>query len=383
MKKLVRWIVVLLIIAGAAVLIWQKTRPKPLELVVKAVVRGTVEKTVANTRAGTVNACRRAKLSPSLGGQVALLPIREGDSVKAGELLLEIWNEDLKAQLVLSEREVAVAEAKANAVCLSADEAGRQAHRAEILFKQRIVSEEHTDQAVTRAKSLRAECTAARASVEMRQAQVEVARVNLSRTRLIAPFDGVIAEIEGELNEYITPSPVGVLTPPAVDLIENSCYYVSAPIDEVDAAEVRVGMEVRITLDAFRNRSFSGQVRRIAPYVLDLEKQARTVEIEVSFDNREAFSELLAGYSADVEVVIDVGKDTLKIPTEAVMEEASVFVFSPEEHRVQKRTISTGLSNWAATEVVNGLAEGELIVVNVDKPGLEDGVEAVRVEERQ
>lgn len=383
MKKLVRWIVVLLIIAGAAVLIWQKTRPKPLELVVKAVVRGTVEKTVANTRAGTVNACRRAKLSPSLGGQIALLPIREGDSVKAGELLLEIWNEDLKAQLVLSEREVAVAEAKANAVCLSADEAGRQAHRAEILFKQRIVSEEHTDQAVTKAKSLRAECTAARASVEMRQAQVEVARVNLSRTRLIAPFDGVIAEIEGELNEYITPSPVGVLTPPAVDLIENSCYYVSAPIDEVDAAEVRVGMEVRITLDAFRNRSFSGQVRRIAPYVLDLEKQARTVEIEVSFDNREAFSELLAGYSADVEVVIDVRQNSLKIPTEAVMEEASVFVFSPGDHHVQKRTISTGLSNWAATEVVNGLAEGELIVVNVDKPGLEDGVEAVRVEERQ
>ena len=383
MKKLVRWIVVLLIIAGAAVLIWQKTRPKPLELVVKAVVRGTVEKTVANTRAGTVNACRRAKLSPSLGGQIALLPIREGDSVKAGELLLEIWNEDLKAQLVLSEREVAVAEAKANAVCLSADEAGRQAHRAEILFKQRIVSEEHTDQAVTKAKSLRAECTAARASVEMRQAQVEVARVNLSRTRLIAPFDGVIAEIEGELNEYITPSPVGVLTPPAVDLIENSCYYVSAPIDEVDAAEVRVGMEVRITLDAFRNRSFSGQVRRIAPYVLDLEKQARTVEIEVSFDNREAFSELLAGYSADVEVVIDVRQNSLKIPTEAVMEEASVFVFSPGDHHVQKRTISTGLSNWAATEVVNGLAEGALIVVNVDKPGLEDGVEAVRVEERQ
>lgn len=383
MKKLVRWIVVLLIIAGAAVLIWQKTRPKPLELVVKEVVRGTVEKTVANTRAGTVNACRRAKLSPSLGGQIAVLPIREGDLVKGGELLLEIWNEDLKAQLVLAEREVAVAKAKANAACLSADEAGRQARRAETLFKRRVVSEEQTDQAVTQAKSLRAECTAARASVEMRQAQVEVARVNLSRSRLIAPFDGVIAEIEGELNEYITPSPIGVLTPPAVDLIENSCYYVSAPIDEVDAAQVRVGMAVRITLDAFRNRSFSGQVRRIAPYVLDLEKQARTVEIEVSFHNPEEFSELLAGYSADVEVVIDVKKDILKIPTEAVTEKASVFVFSPETHHVQKRTISAGLSNWAATEVVNGLAEGELIVVNVDKPGLEDGVKAVRVEERQ
>ena len=223
---------------------------------------------------------------------------------------------------------VAVAKAKANAACLSADEAGRQARRAEILFKRQVVSEEQTDQTVTQAKSLRAECTAARASVEMRQAQVEVARVNLSRSRLIAPFDGVIAEIEGELNEYITPSPIGVLTPPAVDLIENSCYYVSAPIDEVDAAQVRVGMAVRITLDAFRNRSFPGQVRRIAPYVLDLEKQARTVEIEVSFHNPEEFSELLAGYSADVEVVIDVKKDILKIPTEAVTEKAVITSYS-------------------------------------------------------
>ena len=68
MKKLVRWIVVLLIIAGIAVLIWQKTRPKPLELVVKAVVRGTVEKTVANTRAGTVNACRASQAFTEPGG---------------------------------------------------------------------------------------------------------------------------------------------------------------------------------------------------------------------------------------------------------------------------------------------------------------------------
>ena len=381
MRRIFRWTVAVLLAGAIPFFIWLKTRPEPLELVVKEVEKGKVEKTVANTRAGTVNACRRAKLSPSLGGQIAYLPIREGDEVKGGELLLEIWNEDLKARLVLAEREVAVAEAKASSACLSAEEADRKARRAERLYERRVVPEEQIDQAVTQAKSLQAECTAARAGVEMGRAQVEVARVSLSRTRLIAPFAGIIAKIEGELNEYVTPSPVGVQTPPTVDLIENKCYYVSAPIDEVDAAEVRVGMQVRISLDAFRGREFAGKVRRISPYVLDLEKQARTVEIEAEFADEKDLADLLAGYSADVEVVIDARDDTVRIPTESVVDGKKVYVFSPAEGVAHEREISTGLANWALSEVVSGLAPGELVVVNVDKPGLEDGVEAVRSEE--
>ena len=66
-----------------------------------------------------------------------------------------------------------------------------------------------------------------------------------------------------------------------MDLIDDACYFISAPIDEVDAPEVRIGFDARVSLDAFGARTFPGIVRRIAPYVLDLEKQARTVEVEV------------------------------------------------------------------------------------------------------
>ncbi len=339
-------------------------------------VIGVIEKTVANTRAGTVNACRRAKLSPSIGGQIAHLPINEGDQVTAGTLLLEIWNEDLKAQLVLAEREVAVAEAQANGACLSAAEANRQAKRAEQLFRSKVDSAEQADRAVTKAKSLQAQCDASQASVLMGLARINVARANLSRTRLVAPFDGVVAKIEGELNEYVTPSPVGVPTPPAVDLIENNCYYVSAPIDEVDAAEVRVGMETRISLDAFRDKTFAGTVRRISPYVLDVEKQARTVDIEAAFSKKEDFKNLLAGYSADVEIIISTRADTLKIPTEAILDGKKVFVYEPDEKMVHEMEIKKGLANWAFTEILAGLKEDQLVVVNVDKPGLQDGVSA-------
>ena len=137
MRRLIRWSVVLLILLTIAFFIWQKTRPQPVEVFVKPVVRGKVEKTVANTRAGTVDACRRAKLSPSIGGQIARLPINEGDEVKAGALLLEIWNVDLAAQLALAEQELAVAKAQANATCFNADEAKRQAERSRKLFRSK------------------------------------------------------------------------------------------------------------------------------------------------------------------------------------------------------------------------------------------------------
>jgi len=383
MKRAIGWLLLLASLAGLAYLVWQKTRPQPLEVVVQAVLRGNIEKIVANTRAGTVNACRRAKLSPSIGGQIARLPIKEGDLVKTGDLLLEIWNEDLSAQLDLAKREVTVARAQAESACFSAEEARRLAKRSEQLFRSKVSSEEEADRAATQAKSLQAQCTASWASVEMGLARIRVAEANLSRTRLIAPFGGIIAKIEGELNEYVTPSPVGVLTPPAVDLIENSCYYISAPIDEVDAAEVAVGMTCRIRLDAFRDKHFQGRVRRISPFVLDIEKQARTVEIEAAFVEEADFRELLAGYSADVEVVISSRKDTLTIPSEALVDGKRVYIFDITAQKISAREVKVGLANWALTEVLSGLEENQLVVVNVDLPGIKDGASAVLAGEKQ
>jgi len=141
-------------------------------------------------------------------------------------------------------------------------------------------------------------------------------------------------------------------------------------------------METRISLDAFRDRSFAGKVRRIAPYVLDLEKQARTVDIEVAFTDTADFKNLLAGYSADVEIILATRTDTLRIPTEAVIEGKNVFVYSPSDKNVHLQEITTGLANWANTEIISGVEVGQLVVVNVDKPGLVDGAQATTAEEK-
>jgi len=77
-------------------------RSKPITVLVKAAERGRIEATVANTRAGTVKACRRALLAPAIGGQIFQLPVREGMEVKTGDLLLVLWNEDLQAEVRLA-----------------------------------------------------------------------------------------------------------------------------------------------------------------------------------------------------------------------------------------------------------------------------------------
>jgi len=241
-RRYIRWIVLVPIIAAIAVIVWFFTRPKPVEVVVKPLDRGIVERTVANTRAGTVKACRRAKLSPSVGGQIAKLNIREGDTVKEGELLLEIWNQDLVAEVQLAQSQAEAERARARAACLKAEVAQREADRLVKLYDKKVASEEKTDKAVTDAKALAADCKAAKASVLMSEARISVVKANLDRTRLIAPFDGVVAEINGELSEFVTPSPIGIATPPVVDLIDNTCFYITAPVNDVyQGAISRVG----------------------------------------------------------------------------------------------------------------------------------------------
>jgi len=134
-------------------------------------------------------------------------------------------------------------------------------------------------------------------------------------------------------------------------------------------------MPARVTLDAFRDKRFPAHVRRVAPYVLEVEKQARTVEIEAELDTRDDRS-LLPGYSADVEVILDERADVVRVPTRAVLEGKRVYVFDAAAGVVQIRAVTTGLSNWEFTEIVSGLAVGDQVVTTVDRDRLADGVAA-------
>ena len=353
------------------------TRPKPVKVLVEAVEVGSIEETVANTRAGTVNACRRAKMSPAMGGQIATLTVKEGDTVKQGDVLLALWNDDLKAEVGLARSEAKAAKARAKSVCVQADISEKNAKRKTDLGKTHTISEELVDQAVATAKSQRADCLASETSAIVSNERIGVAQAQLERTLLKAPFDGVAVEVNGEIGEYVTPSPPGIPTLPAIDMVDRSCFYVVAPIDEVDAPKIKPEMKARITLDAFKDRRFSASVRRVADYVLDREKQARTVDIEVIFDDPNDMLEMLPGYSADAEVILRTRDNVLRVPTETIIDKQQLYVFNADDQSLELRDVKTGLSNWDHTEIISGVAQGEFVVVTVDRKGVEDGAFAV------
>jgi len=369
-------IVVIFILLAIVTVGWYWAQVEPVAVITHTVALGLVEASVANTRAGTVKACRRAHLSPPGSGQVSVLNVHEGDEVKAGQILLELWNVDLRARLRLSESELAVSRSHSEEVCLKADQVRREAERLRPLRRNNLVSAEQLERAETEVQIRAAACHGARVSEQVKEAQVAVAQAALERTILRAPFAGVVAELNGEIGEIVTPSPIGVVTPPAIDLINCGCVYVNAPIDEVDAPVIQAGMQARITLDAFADKVFAGTVRRTAPYVLDVEKQARTLDVEVDFDSPDQCGGLLPGYSADIEVILESRPATPRIPTEAVLEGNRVLLLGSDNY-LHERSFTPGLSNWRFTEVTEGIAAGEQVVVSLDREGVVAGVAAV------
>jgi HlyD family secretion protein len=165
-----------------------------------------------------------------------------------------------------------------------------------------------------------------------------------------------------------------VPTPPAIDLIDDSCLYVKAPMDEVDAPKIALGQPVRITLDALPGKVLPGKVRRVAPYVSAVEKQARTVDIEVDFVAPGEAGRLLVGYSADVEIILDGRDDVLRVPTAAIQEGGKVLVFA--DGKLEERPGKAGLANWEYTEILDGLKAGERIVTSLERAGVKAGARA-------
>ena len=366
--------IIVAVIAVIGLGLFWVTRPQPMPVVLAEVATGKVEATLANTRAGTVEACQRTKLSTIIGGRIEYLGVKEGDKVKKGQLLLKLWNDDQQANAALARAQIALSAKRGEEACIAAVNAEKEAKRQAELRARGFVSTSREEAARTEAEVRRASCNTAKADVAQAEAKWQATRVEQGRVALYAPFDGTVAKIVGELGEYSTPSPPGVPTPPAIDLIDDSCLYVKAPMDEVDAPKIQIGQPVRITLDALPGKVLPGKVRRIAPYVSAIEKQARTVDIEVDFDQPEAIGKLLVGYSADVEIILAGRDQVLRIPTAAIQEGGKVLVFNADSGKLEERRIKAGLANWEYTEILDGLKAGERIVTSLDREGVKAGV---------
>jgi HlyD family secretion protein len=316
-------------------------------------------------------------LSTIIGGRIEYLGVKEGDRVRKGQLLLKLWNDDQRAQRTLAQAQRELSRQRVGEACTLAANSRREAERIAKLRMEGFVSISREDAARAEADAKQAACETSRADVRQADARIRVTEVEQGRIALVAPFDGTVAKIVGEIGEYSTPSPPGVPTPPAIDLIDDSCLYIKAPMDEIDGPKIRAGQSVRIRIDALPQRIFEGRVRRVAPYVTAIEKQSRTVDVEVDFSNPDEMKGLLVGYSADIEILLEMRDNAIRIPTATLQEGGRVLRLDATTGKLEARQIKAGLANWEFTEVKEGLQTGDRIVLSLEREGVKPGVSVV------
>jgi HlyD family secretion protein len=367
------------VVAGAVALRLTVFRPKLVPVTVQRVEKGRVEDSVVNSRAGTVQSRLRSEMSPGIAGLVVAIPARKGTQVKKGDVLLRLDDTEQKAHVQLAMSTLDAARAAADQAQLEAGLAERQWRRTQELGRSQVVSETVFDADRTQAQTTQSTLAAAKAHIQEAEASLDAAKSILEKTVISAPFDGVVLDVTTEVGEWISPSPPGVPIPPVLDLIDPHALYISAPIDEADVARIRVGLPVRLTLDAFRGRSFKGKLTYVSSFVETRQEQNRTLRVEAEFEEKQLPENLLPGLSADIEVILDAREDVLRLPTYALLENNRVLVVSGDQ--LVERKVTIGLHNWSFTEIISGLAAGEPIVVSLDRPEVKAGARVTVTQE--
>ena len=369
-----RVVVILTLIVGVVVArrLWPE---QPLRIRAAAVSAGKVRDVVSSATAGEVAPENRATLRAELGGQVVAVSKRRGDRVSKSELVVRIDPTDLEVKLRQAQAAVSTAEAQVQQAAARVETIKRQSDRAQKLLAGGAGTAQVSEDAAAALLEASRALQTASSQREQAQAQLLAARVARSKVDLGAAFDGLLTDVYVQLGDSVAPGA------PVLQIIDDSRLHVDATIDEADVARVRPGQSAELHLDALPERNIAGKVVRTDPSVKRDLKGARTltVEVEVTDLGLARAAGLLPGMSANVEILVAEKSGVLTVASNHIVGRGLnrfVYALVPEGryHRVRKRPVEVGISNWERSEVVKGVVAGELVAASLNEKGLDDGV---------
>ncbi len=296
----------------------------------------------------TLEALEEVTLLPKVTGRLVELRARQGDRVKAGDVVAVLDHRDQDAQIAALKAQIAVAEADMAQAKVALDDAQRERDRYRKLLSEGFATQQELDSRETAYQSARAAHQRAQASVGQQNANLKAQEVQRSEYILTAPIDGTVLDDHSlAAGTMISPS-TAVLKIGRVDHLKAVLQ-----VPEARAGRLREGMKALLSGDSFSG--VSGEILRIRPYV---DSSTRTVQVEISVDNGEG--RLKPGMFAAVFLVEEEARDALVIPVEAVR---SGVVLVAADGKVSRRTVETGLEASGQVQVLQGLSEGEFVVV--------------------
>ena len=329
------------------------------------------------TANGYVVARTRASVSAKLAGRIADLRVSEGSYLKRGEVIATLDNDDYRAQAAQAEAALLTSRADLVEARAAREVAGKDAERLRTMRAQSpgSVSEQDYEAAESQAAQAAARAQATDARIKSAEANLSFARANLENTVIRAPFTGTVLRKEAEVGEVVAPSVGGGLTRGAVvTMADLTTLEVEVDVNEAYIARVTKAQPARITLDAYPDTSFRGEVRQVVPTA---DRQRATVQVKVSIVDRDP--RILPEMGARVDFLADTAKGArpatpgplrFRIPAAAVHEVGGeTVVWLVRDGRLESRAVQGGPVSGGFREIRSGLAGGELLLVGgVDKP---------------
>lgn len=328
------------------------------------------------------------KISSEVSGEIIELPIKEGDQVKKGQLLVKV-NPDLytsslnrsiaglsNSRAFLDQAEAQLKEAKANY------------ERNKILFEKSVISKSEWDRIVAQYENSKASREAAYYSVQSASATVNEARETLGRTTIYSPVDGTISKLDAELGERV----VGTQQMAGTEILRVSNLNnmeVEVDVNENDIIKVNVGDEANIEVDAYLKKQFKGVVTSIAnssstattaDQVTNFKVKVRILKesyLDLLEGKPENYTPFRPGLTATVDIITKRNEKAVAVPISAVVVKSDTLgnssasksdkriesVFVKVDGKAKLKPIKTGIQDDSYIEVVEGISKGEEIIV--------------------
>lgn len=372
--------------------------PLPVEVTTAAAIRRDLPRFFEAT--GSLAGDQQTDVAPQTSGKVVAVGVDIGSPVRRGQMLVRLDDAELKlrveqaaAQVEQAKAAVRQAEEKIGlrpgqtfdpnrvsevaAAKVEFDLAEKNLRRAEKLIESGDVSRSFYDEQRARRDQLReryevalaqarqnfAGVEVARTNVANAEAQLALARKNLSYANIPAPIDGYVTERTADLGEYVSPQEK------VVTIVRTNPLRIRIDIPEQAIPEVRVGQSVSITTSAWPDKNFSGRIARIAPNV---SATSRTLTVEAEIEN--SSGALKPGQFATVRILQERAEPAVLIPARAVITEAGVSrAFVIKNGRAEQRVVQTGQTEGDLIEIKSGVAADEQVATsNLEQ--LSDGV---------
>jgi RND family efflux transporter MFP subunit len=349
--------------------------PPPATASVAPVTRGDLSSTL--TVAGEFQPYQEVELHAKVSGYIRRINVDIGDRVKAGQVIATLEVPELNAQVAGSEAEVRhsqseIARAQSGVALAQANYAALHAAYTRLAeaAKQRpgLVAQQELDDALAKDQDAEAKINAAKAEFESTQQQLGISKADRQRVTALqdysvvtAPFSGVITMRYADVGSLIQAGTTSnTQSMPVVKLAQSDLLRLRMPVPEEDVPFIKTGGDVQIKLQA-TGKLISGKIVR---FTRELATSTRTMLAEVDVPNPEL--SLSSGMTADVTIVLQAQHNVITVPAGALLKEdgRAYVLIVDSNNKVQKVSVSLGIQGPDRVQIIEGLAEHQLVIVS-------------------